>query len=269
MSETSAQYTHGHHDSVLRSHRWRTAENSAAYLLPFLRSGMDLLDVGCGPGTLTADLASRVAPGTVVGVDIASKVLDEAKEHAADRGARNAVFVEGDVRTVVLEAAPFDVVHAHQVLHYLDGPVAALAAMARMTKSGGVVAARDGDYASMVWVPDDPRLDRWLSIYRAVLMRNGGSPDGGRMLPRWARSAGLHVVDYTTSTWTFATPTDRAWWGGLWAERVTRSRFADQAVAYGLADPIELSEIAQAWRTWALTPDAVFAMLHGELLARH
>ena len=62
-------YTHGHHESVLRSHTWRTAENSAAYLLGHVVAGMDLLDVGCGPGTITVDLAKRVAPGQVIGVD--------------------------------------------------------------------------------------------------------------------------------------------------------------------------------------------------------
>ena len=55
-------YTHGHHESVLRSHTWRTAENSAAYLLGSLGPGQDLLDMGCGPGTITVDLATRVAP---------------------------------------------------------------------------------------------------------------------------------------------------------------------------------------------------------------
>ena len=57
-----AQYTHGHHESVLRSHRWRTAENSAAYLLPHLGPARTLLDVGCGPGTITADLAAPWRP---------------------------------------------------------------------------------------------------------------------------------------------------------------------------------------------------------------
>jgi SAM-dependent methyltransferase len=267
MPEASARYTHGHHDSVLRSHRWRTAENSAAYLLPLLESGMNLLDVGCGPGTLTIDLAERVSPGVVVGLDIAAAVLDEARRRASERGLANVMFVEGDVRTVALEQAPFDVVHAHQVLHYLDDPVTALGSMAKMTRSGGVVAVREGDYASMVWSPDDPRLDRWLSIYRFVLARNGGNPDGGRLLPRWARAAGLRVLRYTTSTWTFATSDDRAWWGGRWAERVIRSSFADQAIGYGVSDHAELVEIADAWRSWAASPDAVFAMLHGELIA--
>ena len=49
MSKARDTYTHGHHESVLRSHRWRTAENSAAYLLPYLAPGQSLLDIGCGP----------------------------------------------------------------------------------------------------------------------------------------------------------------------------------------------------------------------------
>src|SRR5665213_1273750 len=82
-------YTHGHHDSVLRSHRWRTADNSAAYLLPHLHPGLDLLDVGCGPGTITVDLAARVAPGSVMGVDASSEVIAQAEAHAAQRDAAN------------------------------------------------------------------------------------------------------------------------------------------------------------------------------------
>src|SRR5579884_2489117 len=69
MSEPQATYTPGHHDSVLRSHRWRTAANSAGYLLPHLSPGQRLLDVGCGPGTITADLARLVAPGTVTALE--------------------------------------------------------------------------------------------------------------------------------------------------------------------------------------------------------
>src|SRR5207237_10090881 len=74
VTSRSDTYTHGHHDAVLRSHRWRTAENSAAYLLPLLRPGSRLLDVGCGPGTLTVDLARRIAPGGAVGLALAHTV---------------------------------------------------------------------------------------------------------------------------------------------------------------------------------------------------
>jgi ubiquinone/menaquinone biosynthesis C-methylase UbiE len=73
-------YTHGHAEPVLQSHRWRTVENSAAHLAPHLRPGLDVLDVGCGPGTITVDIARRVAPGRVVGLDVSEAPLAEAFE---------------------------------------------------------------------------------------------------------------------------------------------------------------------------------------------
>ncbi|MBV9292525.1 MAG: SAM-dependent methyltransferase, partial [Frankiales bacterium] len=69
MSSPGAGYTHGHHESVLRAHRWRTAENSAAYLLPELHAGLSVLDVGSGPGTITGDLAAIVLPGRVTALE--------------------------------------------------------------------------------------------------------------------------------------------------------------------------------------------------------
>lgn len=75
----TAVYTHGHHESVLRSHTWRTAENSAAYLLGSLRPHMRILDIGCGPGTITADLAERVPEGHVTGVDRSPEIVERAR----------------------------------------------------------------------------------------------------------------------------------------------------------------------------------------------
>src|SRR3954465_794670 len=108
---TPPSYTHGHHESVLRSHRWRTAENSAAYLLPRLAAGMSLLDVGCGPGTITADLAARVSPGRVTAVEVTEAALDLARAEAHRRGVANVDFVVADVHDLDLPDARFDVVH--------------------------------------------------------------------------------------------------------------------------------------------------------------
>src|SRR5205807_7325380 len=111
--------------------------------------------------------------------------------------------------------APFDVVHAHQVLQHLRDPVDAVASMARLARPGGIVAIRDADYSAMTWAPADPRLERWLDVYLAVTRRNGAEANAGRWLLRWAHAAGLSEVVYSTSTWTFATPSDRGWWAGL------------------------------------------------------
>ena len=267
---TADRYTHGHQDAVLRSHRWRTAENSAAYLLPHLQPGMNLLDVGCGPGTLTLDLAQRVAPGRVVGVDVEPAVIEEASRLADERGSDNLDFRAGDFRdaTTGLASRSFDVVHAHQVLQHLRDPVGALQAMAQLTRPGGLVAVRDSDYEAMTWAPADERLDRWLAIYMAVTRRNGAEANAGRHLLRWAEEAGLADVTYTTSTWTFASPDERAWWGGLWADRIEQSTLARQAVEYGIASAAELAEVAAGWRAWAAGSSSVFIVVHGEIIAR-
>ena len=269
MTSTGDRYIHGHSDSVLRSHRWRTAQNSAAYLLAHLEPGMRLLDVGCGPGTLTVDLARRVGPsGEVVGVDLSEAVVAEAAAHAAAEGVTNVSFQAGDFGGGDLAERSFDVVHAHQVLQHLSDPVGALAAMARLARPGGVVAARDSDYTSFFWTPADVRLDRWREIYVAVSDRNGFHADAGRWLLRWAADAGLTNLAYTTSTWTFATPADRAWWGDLWAERVMVSNLAAQAVEYGVAGQDELDEVAGGFRAWAAAPEGTFVLVHGEILGR-
>lgn len=256
-------YTHGHHDSVLRAHTWRTAENSAGYLLSRLRPGLDLLDVGCGPGTITADLARRVAPGRVVGIDASADVIGRAAELAAG----NVEFAVGDVYALDFPDGSFDVVHAHQVLQHLREPVAALREMGRVLRPGGTLAVRDSDYGAFVWSPADPMLDRWMEVYHQLTRRNGVEADAGRHVAAWVRSAGFADVVASSSTWTFADPESRAWWGGLWAERVEQSSYADQALAAGFSDRDELAAMAAAWRRWAADEAGFFAVLHCEALA--
>jgi ubiquinone/menaquinone biosynthesis C-methylase UbiE len=260
-------YTHGHSDPVLQSHRWRTAENSAAYLLPALRPGLDLLDVGCGPGTITVDLARRVAPGRVLALDISPDPLDEARALARQQGVA-VTFDVGDVYALYLPDDSFDVVHAHQVLQHLTDPVAALREMARVCRPGGVVAVRDADYAAKILFPPDEQLDRWLELYHRVARRNGAEPDAGRRLKSWAHAAGLRDLTATTSSWCFSTDAEREWWGRSWAGRATSSAFAEQAVAYGLATEDDLRAIADAWLRWAAADDGWLGMIHGELLIR-
>ncbi|MBT2225568.1 class I SAM-dependent methyltransferase [Nonomuraea sp. NEAU-A123] len=259
-----AVYTHGHHESVLRSHRWRTAENSAAYLLPHLKPQMKLLDVGAGPGTITADLAGRVRHVT------ASEVTEEALEltRAGVGAAGNVEFAVADVHALDYADATFCVVHAHQVLQHVGDPVRALREMRRVTKPGGLVAARDSDYATFAWYPLLPELDEWLALYQRVARSNGGEPDAGRRLLSWARAAGFDDVTATSSTWCFATPEDRAWWGGMWADRVRQSAMAEQALATGAATEDDLRRISEGWLTWAAADDGWLSITHGEILCR-
>ncbi|MFD8934360.1 methyltransferase domain-containing protein [Streptomyces sp. NPDC059578] len=268
MSKDTAVYTHGHHESVLRSHTWRTAANSAAYLIGSLTPGMTVLDIGCGPGTITADLAALVPDGHVTGVDRAPEILDQARATAAARGLHHTDFAVADVHDLDFPDDSFDVVHAHQVLQHVGDPVRALAEMRRVTRPGGLVAVRDADYAAMVWYPGTPGLDDWLDLYERVARAGGGEPDAGRRLKSWALAAGFTDVTASASTWCFATEEERAWWGGLWADRTVASDYADRAVVGGHTDRAGLDAVAGAWREWSAAPDAWFSVVHGEVLCR-
>jgi len=261
-------YTHGHHESVLRSHRWRTAENSAAYLLAHLRPGLSLLDVGCGPGTITADLASRVAPGRVTAIEVTPSALSLARAEVGARGLDNVDFDVADVHALDLPDGAFDVVHAHQVLQHVADPVRALAEMRRVCRPGGVVAARDSDYAAFTWYPAMPALDEWLALYQRAARANGGEPDAGRRLLSWAQAAGFADVTATASVWCYASPADRRWWGGMWADRILHSDLARQAVRENLASEADLRRISQGWLDWAAAPDGWLLVPHGEIVCR-
>ena len=267
-SVETARYTHGHSAAVLSAHSRRGATDSAAYLLPHLSAGMDLLDVGCGPASITADLAERVAPGRVVALDAASGALEAARATLSDRGLSEQVEVtSGDVMALPFEDASFDVVHAHQVLQHLADPVGALAEMRRLTRPGGIVAVRDAVYSAMTWFPEPAGMEQWRSVYMSTARANGGEPDAGSRLLSWAREAGFTDVTASASTWCYATPADRAWQSQTWAQRCLTS-FGPRAVELGLADRADLETMAQAWRQWGDSEDAWFVVVHGEVLAR-
>lgn len=261
-----AGYTHGHHESVLRSHSVRTIENSAAYLAPHLDETMTLLDVGAGPGSITVEFAQRVSH--VTATEIGEAELDLSRALANERGVTNIGFSVEDVRALSLPDDAFDIVHAHQVLQHVADPVQALREMARVTKPGGLIAVRDSDYAGFIWHPQLPELDEWLRLYRTAARANGGEPDAGRHLLHWAQAAGLDDITATASVWNYATPETRQWWGGMWADRILQSALTAQLLDSGLAARDELESISAAWRRWADAEDGWYLVPHGELLIR-
>ena len=262
------RYTHGHDEAVLVSHRWRTKENSAAYLLPHLRPGQALLDIGCGPATLTADLAEVISPGRCVAVDREPMVLSEATATFAERGLSEVEVVAGDVYALDFAESSFDVVHAHQVLQHLSDPVSALKELKRVTRPGGVIACRDSDYSGMIWYPRSVAIERWRDIYIAVARANDAEPDAGRCFRAWTQRAGLDDVDLSASVWIFATGESCLWWSQLWARRLTDSTVGSQAQLLGIASSEELAAVADAYVEWSRHSEAWFLVPHGEFVAR-
>lgn len=250
-------YTHSHQPVVLAAHGSRTAEEAAAFLLNHLKPGMRVLDIGCGPGSITIGLARYVAPALVIGLDRAPEALDAAERLATDESVGNVRFQQATVYELPFADDAFDVVYAHQVLQHLAEPVDALVEIRRVLAPGGYVAVRDADYGTMTHYPPDAVLDDWLAAYHATARANGGEPDAGRRLTAWVRAAGFEHVHPTASAWLYATPDTRQGWAELWSNRRLAGLTREQA-----------DEFAAAFRRWAANDDGWFAFLHGEVLAR-
>ncbi|KZT71391.1 S-adenosyl-L-methionine-dependent methyltransferase [Daedalea quercina L-15889] len=269
-STPSATYINGHHESVLRSHKSRTAENSAGYLLPHIKPGMRILDVGCGPGTISIDFAKHVAHGHVVGVENSPEVLVEARAAAVSQCVSNIEFVVGDIHALDFPDGAFDVVHAHQVLQHISDPAGALREMRRVTKCGGLVATRESDLNTMTWFPENDALVEWRDLHIRVGRALGGEPNAGRRLVSWALAAGFPRKDITaaSTSWCYSDPEERAWWSIMWQDRILNSSFARHVLDGGYATQEDLERMAQAWRKWGEQEDGWFAFLHGEVLCR-
>jgi ubiquinone/menaquinone biosynthesis C-methylase UbiE len=253
-------YTHGHAPAVLRQHGRRSAEEAAAFLLPELRQGMRLLDVGCGPGSITRGLAERLAPGEVVGVDLSRDTLESARRDAAARGLSNLRYEESSVYALPFPEASFDVVYAHQVLQHLRERETALREMLRVVRPGGLVGVRDVDWGTVAYWPQDPWIDRFIEVHLKAWYANGGEPLMGRQFHALFNAVGLSDVRVSAAVWCYTTPDDTIAWGDSYADRLLASPMGESPVRHGLAT-------RAAFRTWAREPDALWIFTHVAALA--
>ena len=263
----SEKYTHGHHRSVTRAHSIRRASDSASFVLPRLKSPIRLLDFGCGPGTITIDLAEHLLPnGSVVGIDNSSTVIDQARVRLDQKGTQNISFEVRSIYETGYGAKTFDAVYAHQVLQHLSEPVMALSEAKRVLKPRGICAVREVDWgASALWPPDE-RLLAFLDVYSRVAACNGGNASAGRQLKEWFMQAEFSDLEVTTSNWSFSDQNGLKWWGEQWSERILHSELGKRAIDYGIATDHDLEEISQGWLDWVNTPGAFFAFIQVEVI---
>ncbi len=270
MGKEAATYSHGHHASVVNSHARRTAQNSVGYLLPHIKPTDYILDVGCGPGTITVDMAQIASQGHVLGIEAVPSVLDQARSVAAERGVTNVKF-EGpvDANALPYEDGTFDVVYCHQVLQHTSDPVGILKEMLRVTKPGGIVAARESVYRCFAWYPAHAGLDKWLELYNKNAISNGGDPHAGQVLHTWARKAGFESeeVQSTVTSWCY-TGQQAVQWANMWADRALQSGYRKTAVEKNHASEEEVLEISKAWREWGAMEDLWFTIPSSEILYR-
>ncbi|GFF22546.1 uncharacterized methyltransferase C1B3.06c [Aspergillus udagawae] len=259
-------YTTDHSSSVLQTHGWRTLSNSASYILPYIQPDFQILDVGCGPGSMTVDFAKHVPRGHVTGVEHVPEPLEAARALASSESAANVSFLVGDIHNLPFPDNTFDIVHAHQVLQHIADPVQAFKEMRRVAKQGGIVAVRES--ASLTWYPESEGITAWQELGERMSRAKGGNPHPGRFIHTWAKKGGFHRENIKTSagSWCFSSPDERKYWGGSMEERARSSGFALMAVKEGFATEGDLNKIAMGWRAFVEEEDAWFGLLHGEVV---
>ncbi|KAI0129628.1 S-adenosyl-L-methionine-dependent methyltransferase [Xylariales sp. AK1849] len=255
-------------------HELRTVANSAVYLLDKLESmkqsnpHLRLLDVGTGSGTIPVAFAKAIPEGQVTGCDIKEDILPRARAIAEMEGVKNIEFQQADVYKLPFADATFDITHSHQVLIHLKAPCDALREMLRVTKPGGVVAAREGDFESECIWPESPGLLNFHSFIAKFIKISGGSPTAGRQLLSWALKAGVRRGQITAShgTWSYSTEHEKKVWAQAMVDSVQGGRMRKAGLDAGLITEDDADEMAQAWEEWASKDDAILSMMSGEIL---
>jgi len=244
----------------------RTLANSHPTLLRLLGREMSVLDVGCGPGVLTAEIARRVEPGHVVGIDVNPAMVRAAEKTSPPGEAPNLVFYAGDIRESSWDGE-FDLVNAARMLQWVPDPAAAVARMARAVVPGGLVVLLDFDHMRARWSGAAPA---WTRFYAAFLgWREAGGRDNaiaGR-LSSLCQAAGLEDVEVTPQITTVrAGDADFFRVAGIWRMMIeSRGR---QIVAAGHLGEAERQAALSAYTEWMKEPGAAQTIHEACVVAR-
>jgi len=236
----------------------RNAKISAVYLLPHIKPASHILDVGCGPGTITADFAQIAKNGKVIGVDNSAGIIEQASTSFPPSTHPNLKFTVGNALKLDFPDNTFDIVHAHQLLLHvpLPGPVTALKEFLRVLKPDGLVAIREASTSKVLSLkPDIPAIREYWARAVPVMQKLGGNIDAGDRLEEWAKEAGFNKVEVDKGSINNPTHSGRM-----------KGSSADQMVAFGMCTKEELESWRKGWEEWEAADESEFVMETGEML---
>lgn len=234
----------------------RTAAKEAVFLLPYLRPGMRVLDVGCGPGSITLGLAEAVAPGEAIGVDFQPSQVAQAQALSDTRGLTNTRFEVADAYQLPFPDNYFDAVFAHTLLWHLREPVRALTEMRRVLRRGGIAGVRDIDWGGRIHAPMTPLLEQWYEMTVRVRQRNGGNPFMARHQRQLLLDAGFARAEASASVWSSGTPGETRECANFLKAQL--QGFSKTVLAEGWMDDTTLRAVVSEFDAWAERPDALY-----------
>jgi ubiquinone/menaquinone biosynthesis C-methylase UbiE len=240
---TASAYTPGHTGNAVTFMRQRRAATHAAFALDLFKPGMAVLDCGCGPGSITLDLARQVKPGRVTGIDAQGEQFIETLVIAAQEGL-DLHLETGSVTALQFPNATFDAVFSHALFEHLSDPATAAREIARVLKPGGFAALRSPDWGGFLLHPYPPQVECAIRLYESIQRGNGGDTHAGRKLAAILRAAGFVRIKPTASYEIYENPKRIADYLALQLDRIGHA---------------EAKTAASVLRDWSIHPDAMFA----------
>ena len=255
-------------EALAQLRRLHTAEANAAYLLPQLRPGLRLLDLGCGLGSISVGLAKAIAPGDLHGVDVDEAQIELARSLAGSAGISNAVFHVGDLTALPFPEDFFDVAHCHDVLIGVPDTQAVLTEVKRTLKPGGIIACREMISGSGFFYPDGDGLMRtaW-DVFEDLLSLDGGHPQAGKDMKASILEAGFTNIRVSASFDTYSAPADVEFIHFLAKQWFLAQDMRDGLNSYGSSSDRLWDRVNAHIDEWKNSPDAAIAFPHGEAVA--
>ena len=225
---------------------------------------MRLIDCGCGPGSITVDLARAVAPGDAIGIDLRADTLTQGRTLARERGIANVTFQAASVYQLPYADGSFDAAFACAVLQHLAAPLAALKEIRRVLRPGGVIGIVDGSSPITFRYPTSPLLEAWDKLRALQREHNTGRSPDALQLRALLREAGFARTQASGHMATEAgAPAGTLEETRRVAENHLirlRGVLGELARAQGWATSAELGQMAKALIAWGEAPDAFYAL---------
>ncbi len=261
-------YPFGYSPAAVGMMKSRTAEANAGFLIDHLSRGMSVLDIGCGPGSITLGIAKAVAPGEVTGIDIEPTQVALGRDQAKQLGLSNCKFETASVFDLPIPDEAIDAVFGHTILMQFNDINPVLSEVKRVLKPGGLVGFCEVDIGASLYHSEESVIRDVMLTLRRSIFHNEGNPDIGRALPALISSAGLQVLStsarYSCSSTADAKRNMYKAMTNLWEQ----AEFPAQAVELGWLSESERESMPSRLELEASDPASFNGTTYVEVVAR-
>ena len=169
----------------------RTIENCCAFMEAEIKQSYSILDIGCGPGTITSGFAKMAPHAAVTGIDIHDSQIQLAKKYAQAESYQNLAFQQGSIFELPFPDNSFDLVFVQTVFVHIPDHPKALAEIKRVLKPNGIFANREIINSYVIITPYSQLLEKTKTIFHNGIIAMGGRPDAGLFMGESIMEAGF------------------------------------------------------------------------------